>query len=47
MSDLAPLAQFGLLLVRPGMLILVAPIFGGTYAPAPVKIAQRIDRGTT
>ncbi|NOT24517.1 MAG: flagellar biosynthetic protein FliR [Acidobacteria bacterium] len=42
MSDLAPLAQFALLLVRPGMLILVAPIFGGNYAPAPVKIGLTV-----
>ena len=42
MNDLAPLAQFGLLLVRPGMLILVAPIFGGNYAPAPVKIGLTV-----
>ena len=42
MNNLAPLAQFGLLLVRPGMLILVAPIFGGNYAPAPVKIGLTV-----
>lgn len=38
MIDLAPLARLGLLLVRPGMLIMAAPAFGGTYAPPMVKI---------
>ena len=38
MIDVTPLARFGLLLVRPGMLIVAAPAFGGTYAPAQVKI---------
>jgi flagellar biosynthesis protein FliR len=38
MIDVTPLARFGLLLVRPGMLIIAAPGFGGTYAPAQVKI---------
>ena len=42
MNDLLPLAQFGLLLVRPGMLILIAPIFGGAFAPAPVKIGLTV-----
>jgi flagellar biosynthetic protein FliR len=42
MSDLVPLAQFGLLLVRPGMLMMTAPIFGGTFAPAPVKIGLTV-----
>jgi flagellar biosynthetic protein FliR len=30
--------RFGLLLVRPGMIMLLAPGFGGTYAPARIKI---------
>ena len=38
MIDLTPLVRFGLLLVRPGMLITMAPGFGGNYAPARVKI---------
>lgn len=42
MNDLLPIAQFGVLLVRPGMLILTAPIFGGTFAPAPVKIGLTV-----
>jgi len=36
--DLTPFMGIGLLLVRPGTLILAAPGFGGAYAPAQVKI---------
>jgi flagellar biosynthetic protein FliR len=36
--DVAPLLGLGLLLVRPGTLILAGPGFGGPYAPATVKI---------
>ena len=39
MIDLALVVRFGLLLVRPGMLVIVAPILGGTYTPTPVKVA--------
>lgn len=38
MIDVAPFARFGLLLVRPGLLIAGAPAFGGTYAPPTLKI---------
>ena len=38
MIDFAPLVRFGLLLVRPGMLVVAAPAFGGAFAPAPVRI---------
>jgi flagellar biosynthetic protein FliR len=37
--DLSPLLAIGLLMVRPGTLILGAPSFGGMYAPAQVKVA--------
>jgi flagellar biosynthetic protein FliR len=37
--DFAPIARFGLLLARPGMLIMAAPAFGGTYAPSHVRLA--------
>ena len=37
MIDATPLMAFGLLLVRPGMLITAAPAFGGVYAPARLK----------
>lgn len=36
--DLEPLIRLGLLLVRPGTLVVAAPAFGGLYAPAPVKV---------
>jgi flagellar biosynthetic protein FliR len=35
--DFTQVARFGLLLVRPGMLFVVAPAFGGTWAPGMVK----------
>lgn len=38
MIDLMPFMGIGLLLVRPGALIISAPGFGGVYAPAQVKI---------
>jgi flagellar biosynthesis protein FliR len=41
-TDLAPLMRLGLLLARPGMLIVASPGFGGTYAPAPVKIGLMV-----
>jgi flagellar biosynthetic protein FliR len=37
--DLTAVARFGLLLVRPGMIVMIAPAFGGNYTPAQVKIA--------
>jgi flagellar biosynthetic protein FliR len=40
--DLSPLMAIGLLMVRPGTLILAAPSFGGLYAPAQVKIALTV-----
>lgn len=36
--DLSTLASLGLVLVRVGTLVMVAPVFGGTFAPAPIKI---------
>lgn len=38
MIDLTPLLSIGVLLVRPGALVVSAPTFGGLYAPAQVKI---------
>jgi flagellar biosynthetic protein FliR len=40
--DFAPIARFGLLLIRPGMLVMVSPVLGGKAAPAPVKIGLTI-----
>ncbi len=39
MIDLAVVERFALLLVRPGMLVMLAPGLGGQHIPAPVKIA--------
>jgi flagellar biosynthetic protein FliR len=36
--DLTPILGIGLLLMRPGALLLASPAFGGMYAPAQVKI---------
>ena len=38
MIDFLPIARFALLLVRPGLIVMVAPGFGGVYAPAQVKL---------
>lgn len=37
MND-TPVLVFGLLLVRPGMLVMGTPLFGSAFAPAPIKI---------
>jgi flagellar biosynthesis protein FliR len=37
--DLAIVERFALLMVRPGMLVLIAPGIGGQHIPAPVKVA--------
>ncbi len=39
MTDFEPIARFGLMLARPGALVMMAPAFGGTYAPAHLRIA--------
>jgi flagellar biosynthetic protein FliR len=36
--DLPPITRLALLLVRPGMLFVVTPVFGGAYAPPLFKI---------
>jgi flagellar biosynthetic protein FliR len=40
--DLAPLAHVGVLLVRPGLLMISAPPFGAAYAPPQVKIGLTV-----
>jgi flagellar biosynthetic protein FliR len=40
--ELAVLERFGLLLVRPGMLIAVAPALGGAHLPVVVKIGLTV-----
>jgi len=41
-NDFEPLVRFGILLVRPGMLIVASPPFGAAYAPAPVRLGLTI-----
>lgn len=45
MIDLDFVTRLGLLLVRPGALILAAPPFGGLYTPTPVKIGLAVVLG--
>lgn len=33
-----PILVFGLLVVRPGMLVMATPLFGSAFAPPPIKI---------
>jgi flagellar biosynthesis protein FliR len=40
--DLTPVALFGLLLVRPGMIVALAPAFGGSFLPARAKVALTV-----
>jgi flagellar biosynthetic protein FliR len=40
--DLAVVERFALLLVRPGMLVMIAPGIGGNHIPAPVKIGLTV-----
>ena len=42
MIDLGVVVRFALLLVRPGMLVLVAPALGGSYAPTQIKVATTV-----
>jgi len=40
--DFGPMARFGLLLVRPAMLVATAPTFGGAFAPAQARIGLSV-----
>lgn len=42
MIDLAVIERLALLLVRPGMIVMIAPGIGGQHIPAPVKIALAV-----
>ncbi len=42
MLDVTPLAHFGLLLIRPGMLLMLAPGIGGAFVPGQVKIGLTV-----
>lgn len=36
--ELSPVLMFGLALVRPSLLVTGTPLFGGAFAPAPIKV---------
>ncbi|MCC7417934.1 MAG: flagellar biosynthetic protein FliR [Acidobacteria bacterium] len=42
MIDFAPAVRFALLLIRPGMLVASAPVFGAAFAPVRVRIGLSI-----
>ena len=42
MIDFGPIVRFGLLMLRPGMLVVAGPAFGGTYAPPLVKVGLTV-----
>jgi flagellar biosynthetic protein FliR len=45
--DLEPMMRIGVFLVRPGLLIAAAPAFGGTWAPALMRIGLTVLLGVT
>ena len=47
MIDLGPLVRFGIFLARPGLLVAVAPAFGGNWAPPVVKIGIAVVMAAT
>lgn len=47
MIELAPILRIGVFLVRPGLMIAVAPAFGGTWAPQALRIGLTVLLGVT
>lgn len=47
MIDLGPMVRFGVFLARPGVLLVVAPSFGGNWAPPVVKIGLSVVLAAT
>jgi hypothetical protein len=45
MNEFAAATRFALLLVRPGMLVMGTPYFGGAYAPAVMRAGLTMLRG--
>lgn len=43
--DFGPLAAFGIVLVRVGMLVAMTPLVGGAWAPMPVKVGLTVVLG--
>jgi flagellar biosynthetic protein FliR len=46
-TDFSPLSRLAVLLVRPGLLIVTAPFFGGAYAPPILKIGLTLVLGVS
>lgn len=42
MNEFSTVASLGLLLARPGALIAAAPVFGGAFAPAPLRLGLAV-----
>ncbi|MCC6991613.1 MAG: flagellar biosynthetic protein FliR [Acidobacteria bacterium] len=42
MNEFSTMAELGILVARPGALIAAAPVFGGAFAPAPVKVGLAV-----
>lgn len=42
MIETSAIARFGLLVVRPGLLVATAPVFGGQHVPAKVRIGLAV-----
>lgn len=42
MIQFEPFIRFGILMVRPGMLVVAAPPFGAAYAPLPVRLGLTV-----
>lgn len=42
MIDAPPLARLGVLLLRPGMVVVATPLFGGPFVPVPVKVGLTV-----
>jgi flagellar biosynthetic protein FliR len=45
--ELPPITRLGVLLIRPGFLFLAAPVFGGAYAPAMLKVGLTVILGAS
>jgi len=45
MNDPFTLAALGILLVRPGVLVVATPVFGGAFIPVPVRVALTLVLG--
>jgi flagellar biosynthetic protein FliR len=45
MPDTSTIVRFALLVVRPGMLVVAAPLFGASFVPVPVRIGLGVLLG--